>query len=377
MMRRPTLRNVAEAAGVHLSTAARAIKNDPRISSKTRLKVRSVAKQIGYFRDPMMAAFAAYRQKVRTTGFRGTMAWITNYPQVDGWRNWTTDLYHAGARERALELGYNLEEFWLHAPGMTARRASNILVARGIRGLLLSPQPRSRGHLSLKWDQFATVAFGYSMVRPKMNLVTTAHFRSVVTVVRNLRALGYRRIGWACPRKMDVRMEHLWTSSYHSELQTLPESQGIPFFTSYQKPEFIAWFERWRPQAIITLDVPPIIDWLTERGYHVPRDVGVASLIVPEPDRHLSGIDERSKVVGTTAVDLLADMIQRGEYGIPKDPLLVLVQGVWLSGHTVAKAMPTSEQGTASTARRKFPKNKVRTGKRLVKARRLYRSPKP
>jgi DNA-binding LacI/PurR family transcriptional regulator len=338
MHRRPVLRNVAQAAGVHLSTAARALKNDPRISAQTRLKVRAAAKQLGYVSDPMMTAFAAYRQKVRTTSFRGTLAWVTNFPDRDGWHNQASDLYHAGAKERALELGYDLQHFWLRDPGMTARRAGTILIARGIRGLLICPQPRECGHLSINWSQFAAVAFGYSMARPRIHRVTTSHFRSVVTTVRHLRALGYERIGWACPRHMDNRMEHLWTAAFHSERQTLPQSRDIPIFNEspFLKADFVAWFKKWRIQAIITTTKELVIEWLNETGYRVPQDVGAAFLNVDGADNHLSGIDERSKVIGFTAVDLLASMLQRGEYGIPQDALTVLVEGIWIAGKTVA-----------------------------------------
>lgn len=336
MYKRTTVRDVARLAGVHLSTAARALKDDPRISEPTRLAVRAAAEQLGYVPDPMMAAFAAYRQVVRPPEFRGTLAWITNFPQKDGWRGGGVDLYFDGARERAAQLGYNVQEFWLRAAGMSAKRASQILTAQGVSGLLISPQPRGRGHLSLVWENFSAVAFGYSMVRPRINLVTAQQFRAVTTIVRRLRSLGYRKIGFYALHHMDERTDRLWSAAFLSQLRTLSESRAIPLCLPRAGGEdpFWTWYERWTPEAIVTTE-HGVLRWLTKRGLRVPRDVGVAVVNLQGQENQYSGIDERSGIIGRVAVEMLVNMIQRGERGIPDAPLRTMVEGVWVPGSTL------------------------------------------
>ncbi|MDD5350626.1 MAG: LacI family DNA-binding transcriptional regulator [Chthoniobacteraceae bacterium] len=335
MKRRPTIRDIAQAVGVHPSTAARVLKGDQRISAETALKVRAAAEKIGYKPDPMMSAFAAYRQSIKPAGFHGVLAWITNFPTAAGWHNEAADIYFIGARERAAELGYTVEEFWLRDSGMTARQASQILLARGIRGLLVPPQPKGRGHLSMDWEQFSTVAFGYSMIRPRMHLVSPSQFRNVVTLVRHLRGLGYRRLGFMSLIHMDERSDHQWSAGFQSELRALPESREIPILVPPlpSEPEFMTWYRRWQPQAIVTTEtLVPL--WLRSAGLRIPEDVAVAFLGCQKPDER-AGIDERAVPIGRAAVDLLVGMIQRGERGIPKDPLRVLVEGTWREGQTV------------------------------------------
>ena len=318
MKARSTIRDVALEAGVHLSTACRVLKGDPRISAKTSIKVRAAAKKVGYKPDPMMSAFAAYRQSVKPARFHGVLAWITNFPTADGWHNNAADIYFVAARERASELGYTLEEFWLRESGMTGRQASQILMARGIQGLLVTPQPRGRGHLSLAWENLSTVVFGYSMVRPNMHIAAPSQFHNAVTAVRHLRGLGY----------------------VQSELRSLPESLEIPVFIPPlpHEPEFMAWYRRWTPQVIVTTeDLAP--QWMKAAGYRIPEDVGFAFLIMQKPGEN-SGVDERPVAVARAAVDMLVGMIQRGERGVPKDPLRVLVEGTWVDGKTTAPQQP-------------------------------------
>ena len=45
----------------------------------------------------------------------------------------------AGARHRAEQVGFALEEFWTSDRGMTERRLAQIIQARGIVGVVLSP----------------------------------------------------------------------------------------------------------------------------------------------------------------------------------------------------------------------------------------------
>lgn len=338
MSPRITVRDVAAAARVHFTTAARALKNDPRISAETCARVKDAARQLGYMPDPMMSAFAAYRQKDQIPKFRGTIAWVTNFPKRHDWHNLASDRYYDGAVQQAAELGYQLEEFWLHEPKMTAKRASQILFSRGIRGLLLAPQPHNRGHLSLRWEDFSVVSFGYSMVRPKVHLVAPAHFRAVVTCFRQLRALGHRKIGFYCEHSKDERNDRLWSSAFLSERELLPESREIPLLMPkvYAAPPLLQWYRRYRPTAIITTyQGSGPLKWLRDAKCRIPQEVSIAFLNTEQTSLNVAGINEHSAQIGIAAVNLLAGMLQRGERGLPEAPLRVLVEGVWADAPTV------------------------------------------
>ena len=78
MSKRATIRDIARQAGVSKSTVARALSNAPRIAPETRLKIRTLAKKMGYRPDPVLSALAANRWRSRK-GLKGMpLAFIYN-----------------------------------------------------------------------------------------------------------------------------------------------------------------------------------------------------------------------------------------------------------------------------------------------------------
>jgi len=349
MQSRVTLRDIAEKAGVHHTTVSRALKNDPRICAETLAKVKSLAEEMGYMPDPMLSALNAYRHASRVTQFHGTIAWITNHAGRNDWRkSHCYQLYFEGASEQLTRHGYRLEEFWLRETDLSARRSSQVLLHRGIRGLLICPLPISRGHLSLQWKNFAAVTFGYSLVRPKLHLFSAAHYRAVVTAMRKMRVLGYRRIGMVASYDMNQRMDGMWTAAYQAELPAVARSETIPVcllgedgrgdVNGEYKKRLLKWYRAHKPDAIISPTVP-VYEWLTEEGYHIPKDVAVVSASLHE-EGAVSGIVEAARETGRAAADFLVSMLQRGEYGVPATPQRVLLEGKWLDGKTTVAHHP-------------------------------------
>ena len=127
-----TQRDVAEACGLHPSTVCLALKNSPSIPPATRQRIQAVAAGLGY--QPNVAARnLALLRTERKGGGSLPLAWINQEPRRDHWR---TDaearVYFDGARRRAEETGYHLEEVWTQEPGMTPARIVQILQARGV-----------------------------------------------------------------------------------------------------------------------------------------------------------------------------------------------------------------------------------------------------
>ena len=227
---------------------------------------------------------------------------------------------------------------------MTFRRASTVLAARGIRGLILCPHSANRGHVRLLWDKFALVTIGYSIIRPKLHMVTTAHFEAVVICVRRLRAMGFRRMGMALGGAFDERTAHMWTAAFRSEISIVPASVEIPVFSprDFRLETFQEWFERYRPEAIVTANAG-LIDWLRELGYSVPGDVSVAVINIHLGKQDLAGTVERSDLVGRFAVDHVVGMLQRGEYGLPAVATRLLVDPEWVDGPTIDPKNPAKQ----------------------------------
>lgn len=344
MTRRVTIVDIAARVGVHFTTVALALKGSPRVKAATRDKVRAMAQEMGYVPDPMLSAFSAYRKAQKPVNYRETLAWVTTYPTQDGWRLGAFKVFHQGAEKRAAELGYRLEQFWLKEPGMSPKRATTVLSSRGVRGLLIAPLPTAHGHLNLDWNLFSSVTFGFTLMRPRLHTVITTHYQDVITAIRHLKTLGHHYLGWANSRKVDERVSRQWKAGFWSEMQALPPERQIPLFSSdpFEKREFLAWFERYHPDAILTSDPHQcgalILKWLKEAGYSVPKDVSVVAVNIQE-EGIFSGMKEPSLQIGEAAVDLLSNLIRDGKSGLPEYPSRLLIDGTWIEGQTVARRL--------------------------------------
>lgn len=335
---RVTLRDIAEALDLHHTTVSRALKNHPRIPEKTRRLVAAKAKQLGYLPDPMLASLMSYRSSRLRVSYKSTLGWITNYPTRDGWREYEKITYFHAVKKRAAELGYDLAEFWLSEPGMSQKRAINILQTRGIRGLFFMPRPGSHSRLLLDWNRFSAITFGHSLSRPVFHSVNNDHYRSFALLLRRLRQLGYQRPGLATWPLIDEATDRNWTAAFYAHQAGDPHEQ-VPVFMSktWTIESFREWFNKYRPDVVISHD-EALLGWLESWGLKVPADVGFAlAARHGEAQPRCSGIDENSMKVAEVAVNMLVDMINRGESGIPQISTSTLVEGTWVAGETVSQ----------------------------------------
>lgn len=141
----PTMNDVAARAGCARATVSLALRSDPRITAATKKRVLAAAHQLGYQPNPLVAALMTTRRMRRVTARHTVLAFVTTHPAAESWRNHPGYVsFFTGARQRAVELGYALEEFPLRAPGMNPRRYQQILRARNIHGVLVRPMTATR-----------------------------------------------------------------------------------------------------------------------------------------------------------------------------------------------------------------------------------------
>lgn len=345
MKRRVTIRDIAQTLGCHHSTVSLALRDDPRLPAKTRQTVQKTAREMGYRPDPMVQALAAYRTAIKAPSDHGTLAWLSNEPHRQAGSRYSFLSYLEGARSRAADLGYRIEEFGLRSPGMTPRRIVQILQARGITGVIIAPQPpeRMRARIRLDWSTFSAVTIGYSLAWPRMHLVTNHQFNTVKIAYRKLVSLGYRRIGLCIDRIIDGRCNGGFLGGYHSESARWPKSMRLePFvYDAWSKAAFRAWFRAEKPEAIILHNSPDIERVLADTSVRVPEDLGMVCMT--KTKKGFACVDQNSREVGHAAVELLVSMIHRNERGIPEIPRSLLIEGTWRDGNTVRRVnLPAS-----------------------------------
>lgn len=338
--RRITIRDVAKAAGLSKSAVSLALRNDPSLPPATREKIRSVAARLGYRPDPMLSSLAHYRYGNAPAG-APVVGWLSNWPTRDEWRNDAWVHHYNGACRRAEGLGYRLEHFWLREPGMSAARWEQMFQTRGIRGLIVAPQPMAHRPPELTWSRYAAVTIGYSLKTPALHTVASFHFRSMGIVLKELRKRGYERIGFAVSSLVDERNEHSIRAAFLLDGDQ-NRAEAIPplVFRESQRQRFCGWFQEHRPDVVVTAgsDVATAIrGWWRDLGVAVPGDVGLVVLSNVALGGELTGIHEHPEKIGATAIDVLGSLLYHNDLGLPDFPICALIDGSWVDGKTVRK----------------------------------------
>ena len=349
MNQRVSLRDIAKATGFSHSTVSLALRRHHSIPAGTRTQIEEAAKKLGYCVDPDLAGLMKRYRNKTAPSYQATLAWINTWPNPRLLFQYYKETWE-GACERAKELGYNLESFDLKAPGMTTHRLSQVLKARNIQGLILPPQPRARAHFNFDWENFAIVAIGYSISPSCFHTITSEQYRAAFIAMRNLRQLGYRRIGFVDHDRSMERTDYNYLGGYLVQQRRFKASEQIPplIFKAPEPRAFVSdpskvanlkeqisrWLLQYRPECLL-YHLPQIGDWVRELGYSVPNDIGLASFHAVSSIAVQSGIDQNTRQVGAMSIDILTGLVLRGEFGIPKIPNRHLVSGTWVAGQTV------------------------------------------
>ena len=333
------MKQIAEVAGVHPTTVSMALRNHPRIPESTRIRLRKLAEKMGYVPDPMLASLNAYRHNQSKKKFLGKIAWLNICINPD-WptRTFFVREYFTGASDRAKQLGYELEVFNAHPKKIPTRRLQQVLLSRGIQGLIIAPLeagfPETVTTIELGWDKFCSITFGYSLESPELNRVTNDHYHSVIEALRQLHKLGFKKPGLFLYRKNNARIDRLWEAGYLVGMRTIFKVNPPPIclFESHEEKEqaLKSWYDSLQPDVIIAQDYDSLRTSLEKKIIPVPSKTAV--VLLEESQSGFPFIDQKDQQIGATAVNLLVGSLQRHEHGLPETPTVTLLKGQWSGG---------------------------------------------
>ncbi len=335
--KRITLKDVAREAGVSVSAVSLALRKHPGIPEGTRLRIREVADKLDYRPDPALAALGAHRQSMTRERAATTIAYLdTRNPDQLPESIVRHSEYLSGVRKRGKEMGYHIELFWmLREAGGDGARASRILRARGIRGIMIAPFESPAGELDLDWDHFCAVSLGRSMARPRIYAVSHDHAGAISLAFARFLELGYRRPGLALEPELSDRVNRRWLAGFLIEQLThIRKTNRLPPFIGAMTPPdaLFHWLHQQRPDVLITIGAgsPELIK---SAGLNIPRDIGFVHLDTHLPE--VSGIVQNMAEVGELAVQALHRILLSNEFGLPGTRQLTLVEGRWNAGETL------------------------------------------
>jgi DNA-binding LacI/PurR family transcriptional regulator len=154
-----------------------------------------------------------------------------------------------------------------------------------------------------------------------------------------IRARGYRRIGFATD-ETDLRLRgHLFEAGYLTAQRLVDESERVPvFLVNEHSPEkrnaaLLAWLETYRIDAIFT-NVSTVPAMLASLGVSVPGEVALAGTSILDTNVS-AGIDQHPEEIGRVAFLMLNSLINDGARGIPTIFRQILVEGSWEDGDSL------------------------------------------
>ncbi|HEY1082605.1 MAG TPA: LacI family DNA-binding transcriptional regulator [Prosthecobacter sp.] len=336
-----TLQQIAQAAGVSAMTVSRVLHHSPRVSENTRTRVQQVIEKLGYQPDPHLARMMTLVRGRKKERVRAVIAVIRETVPKDALHNPAYQYVSIDAiRHRAGQHGYHAEEFWLGKDGLEPQRLVSILQARGIEGIIVSPQSSQMLCAQLDYAPFAAATFGFGLTHPSLHRSAGNMNLGIQMAVRELLARGYKRVGLAVTQWVDHRAEGAYSGAMLHVQQGMSARQRVPVLLfphndfSRCRKDFMDWMNAHSPDALITFD-QHVPDWLEKMERRVPEDIGLVVHDWTPAMKNYAGIYQRREHVAAAAVDLVATQLLQNECGVPEVPRQILIPPQWIEGPSV------------------------------------------
>ncbi|MFA6959852.1 MAG: LacI family DNA-binding transcriptional regulator [Opitutaceae bacterium] len=349
---------IARRAGVAKSTVSMALRNDPSISEKQRIRIRKIATKMGYKTNALVARLMHELRASKKRRYVATLAFVSAFMKDFGRQSMPSgpaDIL-SGAESRARELGYGLDYFWLREPRITPQRLAKIFQARNVLGAAIfgaDEEIDSRlPEYESAWGHIPVLTIGTKSRTLPVNFVCNDYYSTATQGCARLVALGYKRIGLYMVRWLDDTLEHRFVAGYrncleHAGMKPHPvfylEQSRLDLLQSYPdaQPAFSRWLSENRLDAVLAVN-SWIFDWLNSLGLRMPEDLGVALLDLPrESIGEVAGMRQRLDWTGMAAVDALVGQIMRHEAGVPAFQKGTTLESSWIDGPTVAQRPPS------------------------------------
>jgi len=345
-----SLGDVAKAAGVSKATTSYVLRNQPGPSPETRERVLRTARELGYIPDARIVSWMA---KVREAKVKDLvpLAWLDTNWEKDSWKIYKFHSpYLEGARARARELGYQIEEIWAGQPDMTMRRISQILYQRGIEGVIVT-QPAK--HIRLNWNYLATVSLEGSLLAPRLHRVMTDHFFNLLLALKVVKRLGYRRIGICFDQAFSRFSNHACYAAINQFLAITPKAERVePLYYNWKRTPGVEWIRHCRPEVIVCQN-SYMVQWAKQAGLRVPEDIGIVHIATDDDVSDWAGIHSKKREIGATAVERVVSLLQNRQFGIPETAVNMVIRGKWQNGCTLLSPKQKFAPRSKSTLKQK------------------------
>jgi LacI family transcriptional regulator len=310
----PTIRDIAEAAGVSTAAVSYVLNDKPGVGEETRRRVLKIMREMNYRPNPQARGLAA-----RRTGMIGLMI-----PDI-------TDPFYVnivrGVEAKANELGYTLNLCTTHGDAERERDVAELFASGGVDGVIMMTYKLTPSELKeLSEGRAPVVAIDNPEAAGWVPSVLVDNIALGRTATSYLTELGHTRIGFIHGVEGSIASMR----RYEGYVQAL-KSQGAEF-----SPELVEYggfthaggveaarvllSRPQRPTAIFAANDQMALGAMSaamELGLSVPSDLSIigvddieaAALVVPG----LTTLKQPTCEIGACAVGILADLIRSPE----------------------------------------------------------------
>jgi LacI family transcriptional regulator len=329
---RPTLQDVADAAGVAKSTASRALNgNGKKISQNTKRVVMEAADKLGYQPDLLVSQLARehWLRREKFTGIPTAYIYCNRNHAPLGQEVQDTLLTAAFHKGFHINL-FNLREY--SHPSQLQR----VMISRGIQAVMMGSCRCPAEDLDMDWSPFSCVACGNSEFIPPFDWVLQDYAQCTRMACEKIHQQGYQRpaitILHDCPTMDHWEIE----SAYLCAVQNVFHTRRISIYRGafHQIDAFLRWLKQDKPDAVICNNSMPFW-WMRA---HVPNPPAFVSLSLDLRTSPCSGTLRSQSALVERACLHLESLIRHGIRGVPTSPFLIRLKPVWLDGTSLPPA---------------------------------------
>ena len=332
--KRPSCKTIAQEAGVSRMTVSMALRDHPRVAPETRERIKRIAASQGYTPDPNLTQLMGYLRKRDISKEEPVIALLNG--KRCPLKDFKPDarLIRQGAIDRARELGFKTEDFWLHERNMRIERMVQILETRGIRGIVVLPVESLRDVFMLPQEEFMGVATCSVAAKLGFNQVHPHFYQAMHLGISSLSAKGFKRIGFCVTEAEDEQSNHLYNCYLIWHQQGIPVEDQIPplLKESITPKDLYDWVERHEPDVVFTTNSEHY-KWLKNAGLRIPEDISFACLGSASEDLEgIARVEIGYSKIGAMAIDILKAKLAHERLGPTDNPAVTLIRGEWIDG---------------------------------------------
>ncbi|MFJ7752992.1 LacI family DNA-binding transcriptional regulator [Peribacillus muralis] len=264
------IKEIAQFAGVSVSTVSRVLNNHPYVSPDKRESVLQAIERLNYSRN-----INAIHLSKGKTNLIGIILPFTNHPYYGAILN--------GITKQANAIGHHVVIFQTHYEREKEIQALNMLQMKQLDGMIICSRI-SEMKVLLSYQKYGPVILCEDTAQAELSSISIDHYAAFSCALEYVIAKGYKKIGYSLGRKKS-RNSYLRAKAFEDIMKEhlLINNQDWLFEGSYHIKDGVRLYQEWnslqnKPDAIIITNDDTAAGFIltaNKSGIRIPEDVAI------------------------------------------------------------------------------------------------------